>query len=50
MTVRAKVGFTLQTLGIAVLLASAIIKLPLFFPILGFGALCVGAYKVIIKQ
>lgn len=50
MAVRSRVGFTLQALGIAVLLASAVIKLPLFFPVFGFGALCVGAYKVIIKQ
>jgi len=50
MTMRSKVGFALQGLGIAVLVASAGIKLPLFFPVFGFGALCVGAYKVIIKQ
>ena len=49
-TLRSKVGFTLQALGMAVLLASAVIKLPLFFPVFGFGALCVGAHKVIIKQ
>lgn len=50
MVVRTKVGLTLQALGMAVLLASAVLKLPLWFPVFGFGALCVGAYKVLVKQ
>lgn len=44
-----QVGITLDIIGLLLLTLSALVKLPIFWPVFGMGCILVGTYKLVAR-